>query len=263
PPVITDQINAHFDRVRERGALVAQVAAQKRKIEEQQRQADLFETESVLQAKVEALERTVEEKGLHLRTLQTELADALAPYVVRRQRDCIGESARRDVGSFKYPTVRSKRRDAHLTPEQQQIISRIKQLSEAITTGITLVSADPQRAAHTEIKFHDKSRIHIRNFLALLRASITFARIEWERERDTDADQRGRRSLGESLRMAERHSRRRLAVPEGAIAGEAVDPDISSETPICDRIGRLLNHPCLDAIDTQRANQMREILKKH
>ncbi|MEH7830493.1 hypothetical protein [Gemmobacter denitrificans] len=39
PPVITEQINAHFSRVRERGALVADLEAQKRKIEDQQRQS--------------------------------------------------------------------------------------------------------------------------------------------------------------------------------------------------------------------------------
>lgn len=263
PPAITDQINAHFRRVRERAALVADLAAQKRKIEERQRQGDLFETQSDLQDRVEALERTVEEKRLQLRTLQSELADALAPYVVRRQRDCIGESPRRNDGSFKYPTIKSERRDTQLTQEQQQVISRIKALAEAITTGVTLVSADPQRAAQTEIKFHDKSRIHIRNFLALLRASITFARTEWARERDTDADQRGRRSLGESLRQAERYNRRRRGAPDGAIPGEAAETDASSDTPICDRIGRLLNHPSLDEIDLNRAKQMREILNTH
>ncbi|MGI3211851.1 phospholipase D family protein [Roseovarius tibetensis] len=263
PPVITNQINVHFNRVRERAALVTELAVQKRRIEERQRQADMFETESDLQGKIEVLERTVEESGLQLRTLQAELAEALAPYVVRRQRDCIGESARRDTGSFKYPTIKSERRDAELTSEQQEVITRIKDLAEAITTGITLVSADPQRAAQTEIKFHDKSRIHIRNFLALLRASIRFARIEWERERDTEADQRGRRSLGENLRLAERSSRRRQGIPDGAIPGEPSETDKSSETPICDRIGRLLNHASLDTIDTKRAQQMREILNKH
>lgn len=263
PPVITEQINKHFGRVRERGALVADLEAQKRKIEDQQRQPDLFETENVLQEKIERLERTVEERGLQLRGLQAELADALAPYVVRRQRACIGESRQRRDGLFKYPTIKSERRDTELTDEQQKIIARIKQLAEAITSGVTLVSADPQRAAQTEIKFHDKSRIHIRNFLALLRSSITFARIEWDRERDTDADQRGRRSLGESLRQAERHSRRPLAVPPGELKDEIGDSEDTRDIPICDRLGRLLNHQCLDEIDIVRAEQMREILSKH
>lgn len=124
PPGITDQINAHFGRVRERGALVAQLALQKRKIEEQQRQGDLFETENELQDRIEALERTVEARGLQLRTLQAELADALAPYVVRRQRACIGESPRRDQGAFVYPTVRSTVVDAQLTLEQRKVVAR-------------------------------------------------------------------------------------------------------------------------------------------
>jgi hypothetical protein len=75
------------------------------------RKPDLFETENVLQEKIERLERTVEERGLQLRGLQAELADALAPYVVRRQRACIGESRQRRDGLFKYPTIKSERRD--------------------------------------------------------------------------------------------------------------------------------------------------------
>lgn len=121
PPVITDQINVHFNRVRQRGALVTELAVQKRRIEERQRQADFFETESDLQGKIEALERTVEQKGLQLRMLQAELADALAPYVVRRQRDCIGESSQRNSASFKYPIIQSERRDAPLTREQRDM----------------------------------------------------------------------------------------------------------------------------------------------
>ncbi len=99
--------------------------------------------------------------------------------------------------------------------------------------------------------------------MALLRSSITFARIEWDRVRDTDADQRGRRSLGESLRQTERHSRRPLAVPPGELEGEVGESESTSDIPICDRLGRLLNHHCLDEIDNVRAEQMREILSKH
>lgn len=183
------------------------------------------------------------------------------PYVVRRQRACIGESRQRRDGLFKYPTIKSERRDTELTDEQQKIIARIKQLAEAITSGVTLVSADPQRAAQTEIKFHDKSRIHIRNFLALLRSSITFARIEWDAngirtQINVGAD------FWESFRQAERHSRRPLAVPPGELKGEIGDSEGTSDIPICNRLGRLLNHQC-PMRSTSCAEQMREILSKH
>ena len=103
-----------------------------------------------------------------------------------------------------------------MSDQQRQIIERIKALAECITTWITLVSADPQRAGQIEIKFHDKSRIRIRDFLALLRASVTFAREEWVRERDSEADQIGRASIGEDLRRAEKQNTRRIAVPDCA-----------------------------------------------
>lgn len=264
PPVTTDRINDHMARVRARGALLHDLDQLKRRIDEGQVQADLFDSNDTLQERVEELERTVDARGLQLRALQEGLSDALAPYVVRRQRDCIGESATRGGGDFRYPPFRSHRRDADLTTEQRNIILRIKALSEAITTGTTLVSADPKRAAQTEIKFHDKSRIHIRNFLALLRASVTFAREEWARERDSDADQRGRASIGESLRRSERQNPRRLILPAGELPEER-EPgrDNDSPTPVCDRIGRLLNHPALDSLDEARAEVMRDIMRKH
>lgn len=261
PPGISNQINAHMQKVREHSALQAEIATIKRQLDEQHVQADFFLSAGDLQSRVETLENTLDARGLRLAHLQAGLAEALSPFVVRRQRACIGESSERKSDAFVYPKMQSHRRDAELTPEQQRIISRIKQLAEAITTGTTLVSADPQRAARTEVKFHDKSRIHIRNFLALLRASITFTRQEWLRERDSEADQRGRASVGESLRRAERQNPRRLQIPSGELPNE-IDDEIRDPT-LCDRIGRLLADPALDTIDKARASAMRAILRKH
>ena len=263
PPAITDRINEHMEKVRRRGALLRDLDERNRRIEAQRVQGDLFDTPETLQAEVDSLERRIETEGLELPALQAGLADALAPYVVRRQRACIGESPHRDRGAFSYPLIRSLRCDSRLNEQQARIIKRIKELAGAITTGTTLVSADPQRAAQTEIRFHDKSRIHIRNFLALLRASVIFTRAEWARERDSDADQRGRASIGESLRRAERQGGRRLVLPDGALPEELGDQDEESDTPVCDRIGRLLNDPSLDTIDETRADEMLAILNRH
>ncbi|WP_324751436.1 hypothetical protein [Roseovarius sp. Pro17] len=263
PPVITDQINQHMAKVRERGELIHHLDQVNRRIEAQSVQDDLFDSADTLKNEVENLESSIETRGLQISALQAGLADALAPYVVRRQRACIGESPDRTTGAFVYPAIRSHREDTELNEQQRQLIDRIKTLAECITTGITLVSADPQRAGQTEVRFHDKSRIHIRNFLALLRASVTFAREEWTRERDSDADQRGRASIGENLRRAEKQNTRQIPVPDGALPEELSTETESSQTPICDRITRLLNHPSLDSIDEARADVMRGILKKH
>ncbi len=263
PPAITDQINQHMEKVRERGRLVRHLDEANRRIEAQSVQGDLFDSAETLQREVNHLERTLETRGLQISALQEGLADALAPYVVRRQRDCIGESPDRKTGAFVYPTIRSHRRDTVLDAQQRLIIERIKTLAECITTGVTLVSADPQRAGQTEIKFHDKSRIHIRNFLALLRASVTFAREEWARKRDGEVDQRGRASIGENLRRAERQNARAIAIPDGVLAEETEAEAEDSQTPICDRITRLLNHRSLNSIDEARAGVMRDILRKH
>src|SRR5690606_30242667 len=122
PPVTTDRINEHMAKVRARGELLHDLDQLKRRIDEGQVQADLFDSTDTLQERVEQLERTVDARGLQLRALQEGLSDALAPYVVRRQRDCIGESATRSGGDFRYPPFRSHRRDADLTAEQRSII---------------------------------------------------------------------------------------------------------------------------------------------
>lgn len=250
-------------KVRRRGELIRNLEQMNRRIEDQSLQEDLFDSVDALKVEVKKIERELVSGGLHISALQEGLADALAPYVVRRQRHCIGENSKREQGAFVYPTIRSHRKDAALDDQQRKIIDRIKTLAESITTGVTLVSADPQRAAQTEIKFHDKSRIHIRNFLALLRASVTFAREEWARERDSEADRRGRASIGENLRRAEQQNARGIAIPDGALP-EEIDFDAGeSKTPVCDRISRLLNHPCLNTIDEARADIMREILRTH
>lgn len=263
PPVITEQINSHMQRVRERGALLKRLDLVQARIDTQNLQQDFFDDAASLQQQLEQIEHDLEARALNLRSLQEGLATVLSPYVVRRQRACIGESRERSKSSFVYPTVRSHRRDATLDEQQTRVIHRIKALAEAITTGITLVSADPQRAGQTEIRFHDKSRIHIRNFLAILRASVTFAREEWARERDSDEDQRGRGSIGESLRRAEQQNVRGIALPDGELPEERSGITEDSDTPICDRISALLNHSCLDAIDEARAEFMREILRNH
>ena len=263
PPATTDQINRHMAKVRERGTLVRDLELTNARLEAQRVQTDMFDSAESLRKEVVKLEHAIDNRGLGLPALQSGLADALAPYVVRRQRACIGESPDRNRGDFVYPTIGSHRRDTALDDRQRRVIERIKLLAEAITTGMTLVSADPKRAGQTEIKFHDKSRIHIRNFLALLRASVTFAREEWAREREADADQRGRASLGESLRRAERQNPRRMPIPDGALPEELGDEDDDGPAPICDRITRLLNDSSLDGIDETRAEEMRAILRKH
>ncbi|WP_252947270.1 hypothetical protein [Oceanicola sp. 502str15] len=263
PPPITDQINNHMQRVRERGTLHNQRNQLTERIEAQALQEDLFDDAASLQQQLDQIESELEARDLNLRSLQEGLATVLSPYVVRRQRACIGESRERSKTSFVYPTVKSHRRDTELDAQQARVIHRIKVLAEAITTGVTLVSADPKRAGQTEIRFHDKSRIHIRNFLAILRASVTFSREEWAREREVGADQRGRASIGESLRRAERQNARGILLPDGELQEERPIQAEESDTPICDRISALLNHPCLDAIDEGRADAMRAILRKH
>ena len=264
PPQITEAINAHMNKVRRRADLLGALERLENRLRDQEVQEDLFDRPDTLKAEIEQTRQIVRSEGLEPREVQADLAQSLAPFVVRRQRHCIGESADRRTDRFTYPTIRTDRRDTKLTEAQSRVIARIKTLSEAITTGTTLISSDPKRAGQAEIRFHDKSRIHIRNFLAVLRSSITFARIEWLRERDSETtDQRGRKSIGESLRNAERSSRRPLQVPPGELQEELPATDEESSTPICDRIKRLLKSSILEPIDETRAEEMMEILNRH
>lgn len=263
PPQITDDINAHMNKVRRRSELLGALQNLEERLSAQETQADLFEGPDILAGEIDRTRQIIKSERLEPRDIQADLALSLAPFVVRRQRHCIGESADRTPGRFTYPIIRMARRDTRLDDAQSQIIARIKVLAEAITTGTTLISADPKRAGQAEIRFHDKSRIHIRNFLAVLRSSVAFARIEWLRERDSEGDQRGRKSIGESLRRAEASSRRALHVPPGELQEELPPPDDESATPICDRIRRLLESPALQSIDEMRAHEMLEILNRH
>ena len=90
-------------RVRERGTLVQDLELMKARLEAQYVQTDLFVSAESLRKEVRTLEREIESRGLGLPALQGALADALAPYVVRRQRACIGESPDRTSGEFVYP----------------------------------------------------------------------------------------------------------------------------------------------------------------
>ncbi len=266
PPEITARINDNLKRGRARASELNVLRALRQNFEDRRRSSmeDMFLSEADLAQPIEEAEERLAEKRLDPREIQADMADALAPYVVRRQRHCVGESKKRGPGIYAYPAIESIRIDADLTPIQTAILDEIRELAESISTGTTLVSADPKRAGHTEVRFHDKARIHIRNFLAILRSSITFAREDWERRRAADADSRGRSSIGESLRRSERESR------GGKIATVTITPksgelplDKRTTTPICDRIGELLQSPELDAIDEQRAEHMAEMLNQH
>ena len=156
-----------------------------------------------------------------------------------------GESANRKSGAFVYPlNPAAIAKDTALTDQQRQIIARIKTLAESITTGI-----NPRLRKIRNAQARQRSSFTISHEFTYVISwrcsaqSIIFAREEWARERDSDADQRGRASIGENLRRAERQNMRRLAVPEGVLPEEMSSEGDDSQTPICDRITRLLK-PC-------------------
>jgi len=266
PPEITARINENLNRGRERATELNELRALRQSFDDRQETGmeDMFMSEADLAEPIEEAEERLAGIRLDPREIQADMADALAPYVVRRQRHCIGESKTRGQDIYAYPEIESIRIDADLTPEQSAILDEIRTLAESISTGTTLVSADPKRAGHTEVRFHDKARIHIRNFLAILRSSVTFAREDWEYRRATDADARGRTSIGESLRRSERESRggKTKTITMTPKSGE-LPLDRRTTTPICDRIGELLQSPELDPIDEQRAEHMAEMLNQH
>lgn len=266
PPEITARINDNLKRGRERAAELGHLRALRQSFEDRQRLGmdDLFLSHQDMALPVHEAEERLAGKRLDPREIQADMANALAPYVVRRQRHCVGESHRRGPEIFAYPEIESIRIDAELTPAQSAILDEIRTLAESISTGTTLVSADPKRAGHTEVRFHDKARIHIRNFLAILRSSIRFAREDWEYRRAADADARGRTSIGESLRRSERESRRGKTEKITTLPKSGELPlDRRTTTPICDRIGELLTGRELDPIDEQRAEHMVEMLNQY
>lgn len=254
PPRITAQINEYLERVRKAAQLREARIALTDQREKLDRQPDFFFDPDDLSAQDDAIVEEMRQLG----QMQAELAALLSPYVVRRQRDCIGES--QDRSRFCYPIIESHRRDAKLTEPQAIFLTRIKDLANSISSGRTMVSAENRRTASPKINVHDKSRIHIRNFLAVLRASVTFAGEVWKKERDEGLDPRGPRSLGQALREAEQRGARKLDFL-GAVSGEFASPD--SKTPICDRIASLLDQHALADLDRDRAIEMKQIVQRH
>ena len=180
------------------------------------------------------------------------LSSALAPFVCRRTRNCIGESADRAM-NIRYPLSEPPEViDNGSQHGRRHIIERIANLADGIAGRGTIVKEELTRVGPDGLRVQDATRLTVRNFLNLLRSSIDFARWEWM-EGDT----------GKKLREM-----------ESGVSGTASGPAIQGglfdlatlpppRTPNCDEIQRLLRDPALDAIDAERADHMKRIVQKH
>ena len=107
------------------------------------------------------------------------LSSALAPFVCRRTRNCIGESADR-TGNARYPrSVSPEVFDNGGERGRYRIIKRIADLADGIAGRGTIVREELTRVGPDGFRVQDATRLTVRNFLNLLRSSIEFARWEW------------------------------------------------------------------------------------
>ena len=177
------------------------------------------------------------------------LSSALAPFVCRRTRNCVGESEDR-AGNTRYPLSGSPELfDNSGERGRRRIIERIAELADGIGGRRTIVKEEITRVGPDGFRVQDATRLTVRNFLNLLRSSIEFARWEWM---EGDA--------GKSLREMESGVSSGPADREG-LFDQADGP--APRTPNCDEMERLLRDPALDGIDAERAKRMEEIVRKH
>ena len=180
------------------------------------------------------------------------LSSALAPFVCRRTRHCIGESADR-ARNTRYPLSESPEViDNGNQHGRHRIIKRIADLADGIAGRGTIVREELTRVGPDGLRVQDATRLTVRNFLNLLRSSIEFARWEW-----MEGDP------GKKLREMESGvfgTASSPAVQGGLFDLAALPPP---RTPICDEIERLLRDPALDAIDDERTDHMKRIVREH
>lgn len=116
-PHVTDGINTHMKASRARDPYLAKIKALEEKLANDDVQGDLFENPSVWRGQIAVEQEAMERAGLDLKSLQEGLSSVLAPFVVRRQRACVGEGGVRD-GRFVYPLMEVHSSDTDLTENQ-------------------------------------------------------------------------------------------------------------------------------------------------
>ncbi|MDE0004717.1 MAG: DUF2075 domain-containing protein [Rhodospirillaceae bacterium] len=195
--------------------------------------------------------------------IRQELSGLLAPFLCRRTRSCIGQTAKRvSPLTGQYPIANPPQIFDHADKGgRQQVVSEIERHCKRIAVFNPRVEEEQTRAGPAGLRVLDEGQLKVRTFLNLLRSSMEFARWEWREGK-----------AGLEMRCLE------LKLPKGkweawqknyrehkrapAEVGTLFD-GMPTSTPICDEIEQLLSDPALDGIDVDRADSMFRIVEDH
>lgn len=176
------------------------------------------------------------------RTARRELSDMLAPFLTRRQRNCVGEGNIADRKG--YPFLKSHGRPKSMTATVAQVerLEDVAQLCRELAPGSTITAVERSRFGNTSTRRNTQDQLYIRNLLNILRANS--AQAAWEMENGV---------IGKWLRdfEAKISVRRKKSMPGQMELFEDFSLEIAP-TPKCDSLAKMLASKPLRDIDRKR-----------
>lgn len=221
-----------------------------------QRMADFFEREAgrpdeefMLVNELTAIDAA--ETALS-QTARRELSEMMAPFLTRRQRNCVGEG--NVDGRKAYPVLTSHGRPSSLalTDTQAERLKDISELCRELTPGSTITAVERSRFGNTSTRRNTQDQLYIRNLLNILRANS--AQAAWEMENGV---------IGKWLRdfEANRWVSKKKKMPGQLELFEVQYVEVAP-TPNCDALTKMLASKPLGAIDRKRYRVCADIQKK-
>ena len=190
-----------------------------------------------------------------------DLADMLAPFLAHRQRSCLGESRKREIGErATYPPFKlhGRPKRLELSNKQETIINDIVRLTRELAPGKRLASIQTSRFGTRTERRHNQNSLYARNLLNVLRANS--AQALWQMEHGAI----GRNLKKFELDEARKRVRKSEPNPRQGSLFEFVEDDVTKiSTPKCDELIKLLGRPEIQRLDERRIEEVKKIQASH
>jgi len=171
-----------------------------------------------------------------------ELSGMMAPFLTRRQRNCVGEG--NVAGRKAYPILMSHGRPKSMatTNSQAERLRDIAEFCMELAPGSTITVVERSRFGNTSTRRNTQDQLHIRNLLNILRANS--AQAAWEMKNGV---------IGKWLRdfEARNSARKKKSVPGQLELFEDYYLE-DAPTPKCDSLTTMLSSKPLRDIDRKR-----------
>lgn len=221
-----------------------------------QRMSDLFDREALRPVEeftlIDELTAIDAPETALSHSARLELSDMMAPFLTRRQRNCVGEGE--FVGRKAYPILRSHGRPKSMAATRSQVerLEDVAQLCRDLAPGSTITAVERSRFGNTSTRRNTQDQLYIRNLLNILRANS--AQAAWEMESG---------AIGRWLRdfEARNSARKRKSAPGQLELFEDLVLD-DAPTPKCDSLAAMLASKPLRDIDRKRYSACAEIQER-